>query len=64
MIWGKFTKEEKEGSGSLCQWFAWHPVRLRDGRWVWWETVWLHEWTSQSFGGRGHHYEPYNKKYS
>jgi hypothetical protein len=20
-------------------WFAWRPVQLEDGRWVWWETV-------------------------
>lgn len=21
------------------QWFAWHPVRLKDGRWVWLRSI-------------------------
>lgn len=60
MIWG--NKRKQECMGSVCQWFAWHPVRLRDGRWVWWETVWLHEWTTKA-GDIGRHYEQIIKEY-
>ncbi len=46
MIWGR-TKEEqwmirekwKQNHEKETLWFAWRPVRLKDGRWVWWQTV-------------------------
>ena len=58
MIWG--TKRKLENMGSICIWFAWHPVRLRDGRWIWWERVWWHEWTKE-VGDIGHCYTQYKK---
>lgn len=37
MIWGK-TNKQKE-LPKLKHWFAWYPVELKDGHWVWLE--WL-----------------------
>ncbi len=34
MIWGR-----KQGEIRTYIWFAWYPVYLDDGRWVWWEKV-------------------------
>lgn len=40
MIWGKTHKElEEQLLLKDMRWFAWHPVRLRDGRWVWLERL-------------------------
>jgi hypothetical protein len=35
MRWGT-TKEEYE---TWRPWFAWHPVMIENGQWVWLETV-------------------------
>lgn len=38
MIWGK-TYSEKDANrkwkSPVSLWFAWRPVRLQSGRWVW-----------------------------
>ncbi len=36
MIFGKTYTQRKRSSGF---WFAWYPVKLKDGRWVWWQQV-------------------------
>ena len=38
MIWGKKTNE-KLWMYRRHRWFAWRPVRLEDGRWIWLEVV-------------------------
>lgn len=36
MRWGKGIVEKKlEPTHQL--WFAWYPIRLYEGRWLWWE---------------------------
>lgn len=39
MIWGKTTEEQLKVYHKH-KWFAWYPVTLDDGRWVWWEWIW------------------------
>lgn len=39
MIWGK-TIEKQLWMYRRHKWFAWYPVKLNDGRWVWWEIIW------------------------
>ena len=44
MIWGrtftkrKYDKESKWPEGK--NWYAWRPVILEDGRWIWREWIW------------------------
>lgn len=40
MIWGKTDEEQKNiEKAKDARWFAWHPVKLKNGRWVWLERV-------------------------
>lgn len=43
MIWGK-TKTEKLKQKlwvyKLHAWFAWRPVKLDNGRWIWLQWIW------------------------
>jgi len=39
MIWGK-TTEEQLWEYRKHKWFAWYPVALDNGQWVWWEWIW------------------------
>ena len=40
MIWGKTDKEKDDIQAKKdAHWFAWHPVKLEDGRWVWLEYM-------------------------
>lgn len=40
MIWGKTTIErKKKQQAKEKKWFAWYPIHLVDGRWVWLEYV-------------------------
>ena len=53
MIWGKFAEVEKN-SGSVCKWFAWHPVLLYENRYMWWEWCYAHrdrfgDWHYETF---------------
>ena len=59
MIWGKTTKEKLTQYYSVGKWFAWRPVQLEDGRWVWWEYVWCHSWRKKYNGDAGYRYERY-----
>ncbi len=38
MIWGK-----KHSHNEYYLWFAWYPVTLNNGQWVWWEKVMVQE---------------------
>ena len=55
MIWGKTTSEKLTTVYSVSQRFAWFPVQLTDGQWVWWERVWKHSWSS--YISNGYRYE-------
>ena len=55
MIWGKITSEKCETIYSVSKRFAWHPIQLTDGQWVWWEYVWKHSWAS--YLSSGYRYE-------
>lgn len=57
MIWGKTTSEKLITIYSVNQWFVWRPVQLKNGRWIWWEYVWKHSWSS--YFDSGYHYERY-----
>ena len=50
MIWGKTHTQKKKDKESKFpegkNWFAWHPVRLDDGRWAWREWLWRKRWSS------------------
>lgn len=37
MIFGPKRKGPRENRSKWHQWFAWRPVRLIDGRWIWLE---------------------------
>jgi hypothetical protein len=37
------------------RWFAWRPVRIRDGRWVW--RQWVARCDVGNWGGPGYHYD-------
>jgi hypothetical protein len=40
MIWGKtFKQQEREQENKDMSWFAWYPIQLTNGRWLWWEYV-------------------------
>ena len=58
MIWGKTTSEKIAEIYSVSKWFAWYPIQLKDGRWIWWEYVWLHKCRSY-LTGTNYHYEVY-----
>lgn len=55
MIWGMTNSEKYTTIYSVGQRFAWYPVRLTDGQWVWWEYVRVHSWHSHITNG--HRYE-------
>ncbi len=38
MIFGK-TYEQENGKRKRGHWFAWHPVKLENGQWCWWQQV-------------------------
>lgn len=59
MIWGRTTTEKFTKIYSVGKKFAWLPVQLKDGRWIWWEYVWKHSWTTAYWGDNGYHYERY-----
>jgi hypothetical protein len=40
MTWGETDEERFKRLTTARLWFAWHPVRLRDGRFAWLEKVW------------------------
>ena len=39
MIWGETDEQRHARRYTWHRWFAWRPVRVNDGRWVWRETV-------------------------
>ena len=40
MIWGKTFKQKRiERIAVNARWFAWKPVQLNDGRWIWWTRL-------------------------
>ena len=41
MRWGKGIVEPKSIEKHKL-WFAWYPVRLYEGRWMWWEWCYMH----------------------
>lgn len=50
MLWG-MTAAQKEAiaKGYVAElWFAWHPVKLFDGRWCWLDYVWR-KWECDCF---------------
>lgn len=53
MIFGRVKVEILEYVGHR-QWFAWYPVKLDDGRWLWLEKVWIKEY---------HHWGGTDKEY-
>lgn len=60
MIFGTMHKEKADRSLSRGEelWFAWHPVRLNDGRWLWLDYVWR-RWECDKFAPTncGWHYK-------
>ena len=46
MIWGE-TTEQKLWVYKLHAWFAWHPVKLNNGRWVWLQWIWRQKNTTR-----------------
>lgn len=43
MIWGETTKQKLERKSwvyGLHAWFAWYPVKLDNGRWIWLQWIW------------------------
>jgi|LULE01.1.fsa_nt_gb hypothetical protein len=44
MIWGRTTAERRAAAEEWTTRFAWFPVRLWDGRWIWW-TAYLVRWS-------------------
>jgi hypothetical protein len=53
MIWGKLKKEyySRMEKKDKTNWFAWRPMKLRDGRWIWMERVYAY-WESWRAGGK------------
>lgn len=47
MIWGQ-TAQEKLWAYKLHAWFAWRPVKLDNGRWVWLQWIWQQKKSNQS----------------
>jgi len=45
MIWGK-TNTQRLAIYEKHKWFAWYPVKLNDGRWIWWEWTWQQRLTN------------------
>lgn len=50
MIWGRTHDESPAGRW----WYAWHPVRLEDGRWAWCQLVYRR--TRSSYGDSWYEY--------
>lgn len=48
MIFGKTKQQRYQMLTTKQLWFAWHPVRLRDGRTAWLERV--HRYRLQYYG--------------
>jgi len=38
MLWGMLNSERAD-LGKWHEWFAWYPVHLEDGRWLWLQKV-------------------------
>jgi len=55
MIWGMTNKQKGETIYSQKKWFAWRPVKLKDGQWVWWEYVWI--MSERNYWHSAYHYE-------
>jgi len=50
MIWGK-KHEDKYDPFEPHEWFAWRPVQLMDGRWIWWERIMRHKYLGRDSTG-------------
>jgi len=48
MIWGTSYKKRDAELNKITSCFAWFPIRLESGRWVWLQRVKCHYWTSVS----------------
>ena len=59
MIWGKTTYEQL-WEYRRHKWFAWYPVTLDNGRWVWWEYIWRQK--EGHWGGNSWVREPLSKQ--
>ena len=57
MIWGETTKEMLNRVFGKHKWFAYRPVKLKDGRWVWWQLIY-----KQEMAGRGGNWVDYTIK--
>ena len=41
MRWdGETAEQENARLNDWHKWFAWYPVQLKSGQWVWWENLW------------------------
>ena len=49
----------KDPYRSWQRWFAWHPVQLDNGVWVWWEWV---TYRCESTEGQNTHYQLLSKR--
>ena len=60
MIWGKTYKQNRHDIESQWtegkNWYAWHPVQIEDGRWIWRES-------SGSWGETFHYYYTNEKEW-
>ncbi len=58
MIFGKknphIEEQKKINDATVYNWFAWRPMHLQDGRWVWWQPIWREYWSSRC--NCGHNY--------
>ncbi len=52
MIWGL---TDAERTSKWNDWFAWHPVKLDDGRWAWLERL---QFKCNSYGDPSFKYRP------
>lgn len=43
MIWGKTYQEQSKVIVRCVKRFAWWPIKLVDGRHVWWQYIWAKE---------------------
>jgi len=53
MIWGK-THQERDLKNPFMyaqKWFAWRPVQLNSGRWVWLQKIYYKCWASWASDG-------------
>lgn len=52
MIWGltNIEREKRRKEKKRLGWFAWYPVRLKDGRWCWLQRVTYSFWGAWGCG--------------